>query len=70
MSKQLGNKICVFLYDWVLRPINHDEIFPHNKKEYQYRYYKMSQLNDNQKTQLPMKYKSNGWTVIKKSIFH
>jgi len=69
MSDAIGNKICVFLYDWVGRKINHDEIFPHNKKECQYRYYKMSKLSNSQKTQLPMKYKSDGWTVLKKAIF-
>ena len=62
------NKLCVFVYDWVVRPLERDEIFPHNKADTEYRYFKMSQLNNQDKKELPLKYEQDGWTVIKKTI--
>ena len=62
------NKICVFVYDWVTRPIKREEIFPHDRTDTEYRFFKMSQLNNEEKKELPLKYEQDGWTVIKKTI--
>lgn len=63
------NKICVFVYDWVTRPISENEIFDVEDLNKEKRYFKMSQLNSEQKKELPLKYKGNGWKIKFKSIF-
>ena len=66
---QAANKICVFVYDWVDRPISENEIFSSRDIDKEKRYFRMSQLDGYEKKDLPLKYKINGWKIKYKSIF-
>jgi hypothetical protein len=62
------NKVCIFVYDWVARPIKEEEIFPNKDNNTIYKYYLMSRLSNDQKRDLPIEYKNNGWEVSVKNV--
>ncbi len=62
------NKLCVFVYDWVSKPITIDDVFPQRDPNNEYKYFLMSDLSIDEQKDLPLVYKNDGWTVTVKNI--